>query len=202
MRSHPFFRPVGALFVAATVASIAIPARSQQAQAKQPQQQSRDSQQQQMPTFSANVKVVNLLASVRDKKGQIVSNLSKDDFNIEEDGRPQTIRYFSRETDLPLTLGLLVDTSLSQRRVLEEERIASYSFLSRVLREDRDTAFVAHFDAETELLQDMTSSRQKLEVALQQLDTPEFGRRGGRHGGGGRIGAGTVLYDAVYVSSN
>lgn len=187
-----------------------------------------------MPTFSSNVKVVNVLASVRDKKGQIVSTLSKDDFNIEEDGRPQTIRYFSRETDLPLTLGLLVDTSLSQRRVLEEERTASYSFLSKILREDRDTAFVAHFDGETELLQDMTSSRAKLEAALQELETPQmggFGRGGGRGGsgggsggggypggggggypgagGGGRGGsgngrraAGTVLYDAVLVSSD
>src|SRR5438309_46900 len=124
--------PALALLVIGALATLAVPGRTQQPQ-------------QQMPTFSSNVKVVNVLASVRDKKGQIVSNLGKDDFAIEEDGKPQTIRYFSRETDLPLTLGLLVDTSLSQRRVLEEERTASYSFLSKVLREDRDTAFVAHF---------------------------------------------------------
>src|SRR5437879_2113236 len=65
-------------------------------------------------TFSSDVKVVNVLATVRNKQGEIVRNLTKDDFILEEDGRPQTIRYFSRETDLPLTLGLLVDTSLSQ----------------------------------------------------------------------------------------
>src|SRR5437764_5552748 len=173
--------PMVALLVGATVASVAALARGQQQQSRAAEQQN---QQEQMPTFSANVKVVNVLASVRDKKGQIISNLGKDDFAIEEDGRPQTIRYFTRETDLPLTLGLLVDTSLSQRRVLEEERTASYSFLSKILREDKDTAFVAHFDAETELLQDMTSSRQKLEAALQLLETPEFGRSGGRRGGG------------------
>jgi len=76
-------------------------------------------------TFSAGVKVVNVLATVRDKKGQIIQNLNKDDFTLDEDGRPQTISYFSRETDLPLTLGLLIDTSMSQRRVLGQERTAS-----------------------------------------------------------------------------
>src|SRR5947209_3919101 len=158
------------ILLAASLASVPTSALGQQSRAPQDQreqQQQQNTTRQQLPTFSSSVKVVNVLASVRDKHGQIVSNLSKDDFAIEEDGRPQSIRYFSRETDLPLTLGLLVDTSLSQRRVLEEERTASYSFLSKILREDKETAFVAHFDAETELLQDMTSSRQKLEAALQ-----------------------------------
>src|SRR5215510_5234732 len=76
----------------------------------------------QQPTFSSEVNVVNVLGTVRDRKGQIVSNLTLEDFRIEEDGRPQTIRYFTRETDLPLTLGLLVDTSLSQTEVLGQER--------------------------------------------------------------------------------
>ena len=71
------------------------------------------------PTFTSDVNVVNLFATVRDKDGHIVSNLSKEDFVFQEDGRAQTIRYFSRETDLPLTLGLLVDTSRSQRTVIE-----------------------------------------------------------------------------------
>ena len=102
-------------------------------------------------TFSTDVQVVNLLATVRDKQGKIVQNLTKDDFTLEEDGRPQAIRYFSRETDLPLTLGLLIDTSMSQRRVLGQERTASYRFLDQVLREDKDKAFVIHFDREVEL---------------------------------------------------
>src|SRR6266481_506193 len=84
------------------------------------------------PTFSATVKVVNLFATVRDKHGQIISNLSKDDFSLEEDGRPQTIKYFTRETDLPLKLGLLVDTSMSTLSALPDERNASGTFLSKV----------------------------------------------------------------------
>jgi hypothetical protein len=159
------------------------------------------------PTFSANVKVVNLLATVRDKHGAVVSNLGKDDFKLEEDGRPQTIKYFTRDTDLPLTLGLLVDTSLSQRRVLDQERTASYKFLQDVLRESKDKAFVIHFDHETELLQDLTDSRDKLEAALDELKTPDpqYQRTSspdpddqGRH----QRRAGTVLYDAVYLSSD
>src|SRR3954453_1479047 len=80
---------------------------------------------QDIPTISVNVKVVNVLATVRDKQGKIVNTLNKEDFTLEEDGRPQAIRYFTRETDIPLTLGLLVDTSLSQIQVIEEERNAS-----------------------------------------------------------------------------
>jgi VWFA-related protein len=160
----------------------------------------------QVPTFSANVKVVNLLATVRDKHGAVVSNLGKDDFKLDEDGRPQTIKYFTRETDLPLTLGLLVDTSLSQRRVLEQERTASYKFLQDVLRESKDDAFVIHFDHETELLQDLTSSRDKLEAALDELKTPDpqYQRTSAPDPGQGphQHYAGTVLYDAVFLSSD
>jgi len=112
-------------------------------------------------TIAVDVKVVNVLATVRDKHGQIINNLGKDDFTLQEDGRPETIKYFSRESDLPLTLGLLVDTSMSQRRVLGEERSASYSFLDKMLRA-KDQAFVIHFDHEAELLQDLTSSKEKL----------------------------------------
>jgi len=107
---------------------------------------------QQPPTMSVDVRMVNVFATVRDKHGEIVPNLTKDDFTLEEDGRPQTIRYFTRETDLPLTLGLLVDTSMSQRRVLDQERSASYTFLDQVLRPNKDMAFVIHFDREVELL--------------------------------------------------
>jgi len=168
-------------------------------------------------TIPVEVKVVNVLATVRKKKGEIVRNLTKDDFTLEEDGRPQAIRYFTHETDLPLTLGLLVDTSGSQRRVLDQEQSASSAFLDQVLRVDKDQAFVIHFDREVELLQDVTSSRLKLDAALQSLTTPQLNRQGGqgdgsdssdsqsdsrqgsrRRGGGG----GTLLYDAVYLASN
>lgn len=167
-------------------------------------------------TISVKVNVVNVLATVRDKHGKIINNLTKDDFTLNEDGRPQSIHYFSRETDLPLTLGLLVDTSLSQRRVLDQERSASHSFLDQMVREDRDKAFIIHFDREVELLQDLTSSHEKLEEALRALKTPEYthtenqgggggnwpggGHGGGRHGG--HHGGGTTLYDAVYLASD
>jgi len=166
---------------------------------------------QQPPTISINVKVVNVLATVRNKQGEIVRNLTKDDFMLEEDDRPQTIGYFARETDLPVTLGLLVDTSMSQRRVLDQERSASSTFLDQVLRVNKDVAFVIHFDREVELLQDLTSSRQKLQSALGLLQTPQRSQEGGssspgsypgsgRRAGGG--GGGTLLYDAVYLASN
>ncbi len=165
---------------------------------------------QEPPIFSTDVKVVNIFATVHDKQGKIVRDLTKDDFTLEEEGRPQTIRYFSRETDLPLTLGLLVDTSLSQRRVLGEERTASYRFLNQVLREDKDQAFVIHFDREVELLQDLTASRQQLEAALSRLEMParERPQWGGRTDPGGSSGpvqgraVGTALYDAVFLAAD
>jgi VWFA-related protein len=149
-------------------------------------------------TFSTDVKVVSILASVRDKQGHIVADLTKDDFTLSEEGHPQTIQYFSRETNLPLTLGLLVDTSLSQRAVLGEERDASRRFIEKVLREDRDQTFLIHFDHDTELLQDLTSSKAKLEKALDEVelasqDRPQMRQRGGGGypgGGGGYPGGG------------
>lgn len=164
-------------------------------------------------TMSVQVKVVNVLATVRDKHGKIVNGLTKDDFSLTEDGRPQTLKYFARDTDLPLTLGLLVDTSMSQRRVLNEERDASESFLAQVLREDKDKAFVIHFDREVELSQDLTSSHEQLRTALESLQTPQFTRTSGGGGGSndpgsgrgrgsGRHGGGTLLYDAVFLASD
>jgi len=152
-------------------------------------------------TFSTGVKVVNLFATVRNKKGEIVRDLTKDEFLLDEDGHPQEVRYFSHESNLPLTLGLLVDTSGSQRRVLNDERSASFRFLEQVLREDKDLAFIIHFDFEIELLQDLTSSRAKLERALdllqvgspqqqQQQQGGQYPNGGGYPGGGGGGGNG------------
>jgi VWFA-related protein len=165
-------------------------------------------------TLSVQVNVVNVLATVRDKHGKIVPNLTQSDFVLIEDGRPQNIRYFTKESDLPLTLGLLVDTSLSQRRVIDQERTASHSFLDQMVREDQDKAFVIHFDKEVELLQDLTGSREKLEAALDSLQTPELKRAstgsndpsdsdpGSGRGSGRQFGAGTLLYDAIYLASD
>ncbi|HEX3092227.1 MAG TPA: VWA domain-containing protein [Candidatus Angelobacter sp.] len=171
--------------------------------------------------ITVHVKVVNIPTTVRDKHGKIVNTLTKDDFIVEEDGRPQTLHYFSKENDLPLTLGLLVDTSFSQRRVLGQERAASSSFFAQMLRPEKDKAFLIHFDHEVELDQDLTSSQEKLRAALADLQTPQFatassgnapnqgqdpggypGRHGGRGHHNGARGGGTLLYDAVYLASD
>ena len=164
-------------------------------------------------TFSTSVKVVQVYASVRDGKGTIIKDLQKGDFTLSEDGKPETIEYFSRESDLPLTLGLLVDTSGSQRNVLGDEKRASYKFFEQVLREDKDRAFVIHFDREVELLADLTSSRQGLERALDllEVDSPRSSGGSGSGGGGGWGGGGqgrrgrrggTSMYDAVLLASD
>src|SRR5580700_10943996 len=113
--------------------------------ASQPQPQKQEPPQS-SSKISTEVKLVTVYATVRDKHGKIVATLNQPDFTIEEDSRPQTIKYFARESDLPLTLGLLVDTSLSQRRVLNQERSASYTFFDRALRPEKDKAFLIHFD--------------------------------------------------------
>ena len=151
--------------------------------------------QDEQPTFKAEVKVVSVLASVRNKKGAFIRDLSKDDFSVLENGRPQIVSYFSRQTDLPLTLGLMIDTSMSQRRVMEQERIASYQFLEQVLREKKDQVFIMQFDLSPILRQELTSSFLKLSDALQRVDTPNINDLRSQTGGG------TMLYDAMLKAS-
>lgn len=148
---------------------------------------------QDQPTFSTEVKVVNVFATVRDKDGHIITNLTKDDFTLLEDGKPQTIRYFSQESNLPLTIGLLVDTSLSQTRVIENERGASYRFLDQVLRENKDKAVIVQFDQAVVIRQGLTSSHKDLQDTLSLLDSPNAEEA--------REGSGTLLYDAVRTAS-
>lgn len=161
-------------------------------------------------TIAVDARLVNLPVVVRDKKGALVQNLAKGDFVLQVDGHPQTIRYFDIDKDLPLTLGLLVDTSLSQRKAIDEERTASSAFLDQMLTGSQDRAFIIQFARQTELLQDLTSSRPKLQQALKELDTPgsssggttdsdDSGGNGSRrHGRGG----GTALYDANFLASD
>lgn len=162
-------------------------------------------------TIAVDVKVVALPVTVRDKHGAIVKDLTKDDFTLQEDGRPQTIKYFSLESNLPLTLGLLVDTSRSQANVLEAERNASRSFLEQMMAQEKDKAFIIHFDHEVELLQDLTHSHEKLEAALDLLKTPSDRDRSNDpndpsnkpdNSGSDSHHSGTQLYDAVYLASN
>src|SRR5271154_2156026 len=172
-------------------------------------------------TLSVDVKVVTLPVTVRDKHNQIVKDLTKADFTLTEDGHPQVIKYFNLDTNLSLTLGLLVDSSLSQRTVLDQEKTASKAFLDQMLTVDKDKAFVIHFDAEVELLQDLTASRDKLKSAVDliQVGSPHMensspddssngsGSGSGNGSGGGRSGrgmrgAGTQLYDAIFLASD
>jgi VWFA-related protein len=152
------------------------------------------------PAIQVEVNLVNILATVHNKGGGLVGNLTKDDFTLNEDGQAQTIKYFTRETDLPLTLGLLVDVSGSQRNLIEIEREAAYQFFSQVLRK-KDLAFLISFGEDAELLQDFTSSARLLQGGLQHLQV-NSGVQGIHPGPVPTIGQprGTVLYDAVYLA--
>ena len=146
-------------------------------------------------TFSTTVKVVNVLATVRTKSGQLITDLTKDDFSLTENKRPEEIKYFSRESDLPLTIGLMVDTSMSQAKVLESERSASFQFVDQVLREGKDKVFVTQFDMAVLTRQKLTSSRRDLEESLPYIDTPSKNELEAQRGGG------TLLFDAVVQAS-
>ena len=151
---------------------------------------------QDQPTFTTEVKVVNVLATVRNKTGALVGNLEKEDFSLSEDGRPQTIRYFQHESNLPLILGLMVDTSGSQLKVLDQERAASLRFLDHVFRDNIDHAFIMQFDTSVQIRQPLTGSIKKLDDAMAFVDG-ETMRQIRMQGGGG-----TLLYDAMARASN
>jgi VWFA-related protein len=153
------------------------------------------------PTLKVEVNLVNILFNIRDKKGGLIGNLNKDDFKIFEDGKEQQIKYFNRETDLPLTIGLLIDVSASQMNLIEVEKNAAYQFFGTVLRK-QDLAFLISFGEDAELLQDYTNSPKLLRSGLDGLRV---------NSGVGGFGPGpvptisqprgTVLYDAVYLAA-
>jgi VWFA-related protein len=135
--------------------------------------------------LSVTAKLVVVPIVVRDKHGALMNGLGKDDFALNVDGKAQAIRYFDHDNDVPLTLGLLVDTSISQRTVLDDERAASTRFLETMLSAGRDKAYVVQFARTVDLLQDVTDSKPKLQQALQQLDAetrPSFSNGGGNGG--------------------
>jgi len=153
-------------------------------------------------TLKITSSVVNVYAVVKQKGGRLVPDLNKDDFLLEEDKQPQVIRYFARETDTPLTIGILVDTSPSQRGVLPLEQQEAKAFLRQVLR-PKDLTFVLHFDVEVELLQDFTSDVRLLDKAIDDnvINGGGAGPTPGpfpTHDTGGA----THLYDAVYLSAH
>ena len=209
----PSFSPPLVVLASFVLASAILPIvwaqQTAPSSAQTTQDQTQDkSQDQSMETLKVNVDVVQLFFNTKDKKGGLIPNLTKDDFEVYEDGKPQTIKYFTAGSDLPLTLGILIDTSPSQQRVLGMEQEVGGSFLSQILR-DKDLAFVISFDADANLLQDFTNSAHLLKVALNSTHI-----NGGTGGGGGIAGIGggpvptmnhgccTMLYDAVYSSAH
>ena len=166
-----------------------------------PAQEQQKPEQELPPTIQVDVDVVNLLCSVRDKRGGLIGNLGKEDFTVNEDGKQQQIKYFAKETDLPLTIGLLVDVSGSQANLIEIEKRAAYDFFSQVLRA-KDVAFLMSFGEEAELLQDYTNSRTALQRGLDGLRVSS-GVSGLHPGPVPTMSQprGTVLYDAVYLAA-
>jgi VWFA-related protein len=166
-------------------------------------------------TLNVKAKLVVLPTVVRDKKGALVTDLKKEDFSLEVDGQAQPIRYFDHDTDVPLTLGLLVDVSGSMRNEVDPEKSASQSFLDTMMvpasgNRAADKAFVVQFAKEVELLQDATDAKPKLQRALKELGTssPSFHNtddtQGPTQDSEGRYirHGGTALYDAIYLSGD
>ncbi|MDE3200842.1 MAG: VWA domain-containing protein [Acidobacteriota bacterium] len=160
-------------------------------------------------TFKLQVNLVNLYFTVKNKDGQLIPHLTKNDCSVEEDKVPQTLKNFTAETNQPLTLGILLDTSGSQDRVLPLEQQAGSEFLQRVLR-SKDEAFLLSFDVNVDLLQDFTNSPRMLARALNKAEINTAGGNGaaGIPGlGGGTVPVqgtpkGTLLYDAIYLASH
>jgi VWFA-related protein len=158
-------------------------------------------------TLKVNVNVVQLFFNVKDKKGGLIPNLPKDNFELFEDGKPQAIKYFSADSNLPLTLGILIDSSASQEHVLGMEQEIGGAFLSQVLRA-KDMAFVIDFNVGVSLLQDFTGSARRLKDALNSVKIDNGGQVGSLPGMGGGpvptagVPKGTLLYDAVYLASH
>jgi VWFA-related protein len=175
-------------------------------QSANPDQKSDDSQQP-TETLKVNVNVVQLFFNVKDKHGALIPNLTKDDFEIAEDSKPQTIKYFTAESNLPLTIGMMIDASGSQRNVIDMEKEVGGAFLRQILT-DKDEAFVISFDITVDLLQDFTRDVHRLQAALNKAKVNVDYSSGGIPGmGGGPVpqrgnSPGTLLYDAVYLSAH
>jgi len=196
-----------ALSWAAPVSVAQQPAAQQTSQNQQQGGQKSDDSQEPTTTLKVNVNVVQLFFNVKDKHGALIPNLTKDDFEIAEDGKPQTIKYFTAESNLPLTIGMMIDSSGSQRNVIDMEKEVGGAFLKQILT-DKDEAFVISFDITVDLLQDFTRDTHRLQAALNKAKVNVDYTSGGIPGmGGGPVpqrgnSPGTLLYDAVYLSSH
>src|SRR5215831_19292070 len=154
-----FRKSLAALALAALTPFSLAQQRSQPAQSQQPADQNP------AETLKVNVNVVQLFFNVKDKRGALIPGLTKEDFQIAEDGKPQTIKYFTAETNLPLTIGMMIDSSGSQRNVIDMEKEVGGAFLHQILT-DKDEAFVISFDITVDLLQDFTRDTHRLQAAL------------------------------------
>lgn len=169
--------------------------------------QKHDESQEPATTLKVNVNVVQLFFNVKDKHGALMPSLTKNDFEIAEDGKPQTIKYFTAESNLPLTLGMMIDSSGSQRNVIDMEKEVGGAFLRQILT-DKDEAYVISFDITVDLLQDFTRDTHRLQAALNKAKVNVDYTSGGIPGmGGGPVpqrgnSPGTLLYDAVYLSAH
>jgi len=157
-------------------------------------------------TLKVNVDVVSLLFNVKDKGGHLLPNLDKEEFQVTEDGKPQSIKYFKAESNLPLTIGILLDTSFSQDRVLPIEKEVGAQFLQRLLRKE-DEAFLISFDVNVDLLQDYTNVERDIRKGMDAAKINGGGGVGGLPGiGQGPVPIsnpkGTLLYDAVYLAAH
>ena len=168
----------------------------------QTQSQKQTPNQGQVPVIKAEVNLVNLFATVRDKSKRVVTDLQKDDFKVYEDGHEEQVAFFSREMTMPITLGLLLDTSGSEQNMLGAIQEAGSRFLRRVMRKG-DEAMVISFDTDVDLLADFTDDRSILDRAINKarINAPAGGYIAGNPGpiGSGNI-TGTALYDAIYLA--
>ena len=155
----------------------------------------------QAPAIKAEVNLVNLFATVRDKNKRIVTDLKQDDFKVTEDGHEEKISFFSKEMALPITLGLLLDTSGSEQNMLASIQDAGARFLHRVLRKG-DEAMIISFYTDVDLLADFTDDRSILDRAINKarINAPSGGYIAGNPGPVGGNVTGTALYDAIYLA--
>ncbi len=201
------------LFVVSALALIALFFPGDSSKAQQP------STTQPMSNLKVEAREVLLPVAVVDKKGALVPDLTAKDFTLTEDGRPQVIKSFTTQSNLPFRLGLLVDTSRSVYGAIDAERKAAEKFVELMLPADAkaagrgDQAFLIHFDREVELLEDFTNSREKLDREIDSMtptpreqnsqgpETTSDNRGYGGHDNSTR-GSGTQLYDAIYLASD
>ena len=160
--------------------------RGQQSPAQPPPQTASPQKPNQTPTMKVSIGLVHLVATVADRRHRFVTDLAQNDFRVLEDGRPQKIQFFGRETDLPLRIAVLLDTSNSIRPRFRFEQDAAIDFLSNVIRRGKDLAFLMTFDNEPQIIQDYTERLPELTEAIQRQ----------------RAGGGTALRDAIYEAAD